>query len=137
MIRTCLTLAACALVLAPMRADARQTSPGAGPVVVLETAKGIIEIETYRFRGHSMSDPGKYRSREELEERKKKDPLMIAKRRLAELGVPEDDVDAIDEAVDKEIEEAVRHADAAEPAKEEVMYRTVHVGATVPEGADR
>ncbi len=97
----------------------------------------FIEIETYRFRGHSMSDPGKYRSREELEERKKKDPLMIAKRRLAELGVPEDDVDAIDEAVDKEIEEAVRHADAAEPAKEEVMYRTVHVGATVPEGADR
>ena len=47
MTRTCLTLAVCALVFAPERAGARQTSPGAGPVVVLETAKGIIEIETY------------------------------------------------------------------------------------------
>lgn len=47
MIRTCLALAVCVLVLGPERADARQTSPGAGPVVVLETARGIIEIETY------------------------------------------------------------------------------------------
>lgn len=47
MIRSCLAAAVCALVLAPAHADARQTSPGAGPVVVLETAKGTIEIETY------------------------------------------------------------------------------------------
>ena len=45
--RFCCAVAVLALLWLPARADARQTSPGAGPVVVLETAKGIIEIETY------------------------------------------------------------------------------------------
>lgn len=100
-------------------AAVKRARDGGGPT--------FIEIETYRFRGHSMSDPGKYRSREELELRKKKDPLLIAKAQLAEAGVSEDDIDAIDEAVDIEIEDAVKFADAAEPAKEEVMFGTVYV----------
>ena len=86
----------------------------------------FIEIETYRFRGHSMSDPGKYRSREELEERKKKDPLIITRDHLLAEGVKEDALDDIDAEVDAEIEEAVRFADQAEPAKEEVMLGTVY-----------
>ncbi len=100
-------------------AAVKRARDGGGPT--------FIEIETYRFRGHSMSDPGKYRSREELELRKKKDPLLIAKAQLAEAGVSDDDIDAIDEAVDIEIEDAVKFADAAEPAKEEVMFGTVYV----------
>ncbi|MBC7174208.1 MAG: pyruvate dehydrogenase (acetyl-transferring) E1 component subunit alpha [Polyangiaceae bacterium] len=91
----------------------------------------FIEIETYRFRGHSMSDPGKYRSREELEERKKKDPLLVIREHMKAAEVPEDAIDAIDEEVDTLIEEAVRFADEAEPAKEEVMRSTVYVGGSV------
>ena len=44
----------------------------------------LIEVRTYRFRGHSMSDPAKYRTAEELEQRKKKDPLHRARTKLEE-----------------------------------------------------
>lgn len=86
----------------------------------------FIEIETYRFRGHSMSDPAKYRSRAELEERKKKDPVAIARRRLLEAGIKQEAIDEIDEEVDEVVDAAVKSADAAEPAKEEVMWSTVY-----------
>lgn len=98
----------------------------------VERARGgggptFIEIETYRFRGHSMSDPGKYRSREELELRKKKDPLVVAKAQLADTGVAPEEIERIEDEVDGEIVEAVRFADAAEPAKEAVMFGSVYV----------
>ena len=82
----------------------------------------FIEIETYRFRGHSMSDPAKYRSRAELEERKKKDPCAIARQRLIEAGISEEALEDLDAEIDAEVDEAVKFADAAEPAKEEVMW---------------
>ena len=82
----------------------------------------FIEIETYRFRGHSMSDPAKYRSRAELEERKKKDPCAVARGRLIEAGVKEEELDDLDAEIDEEIDAAVKHANEAEPAKEEVMW---------------
>ena len=85
----------------------------------------FIEIETYRFRGHSMSDPAKYRSRSELEERKKKDPLVIVRGRLEEAGVKAEELDALEEEIEAEIDEAVKFAGETEPAKEEVMWSTV------------
>lgn len=87
----------------------------------------FIEISTYRFRGHSMSDPAKYRSREELEERKKKDPCLVAHAKLLELGVSITELDELDKSVDAEIEACVRFADESPPAKEEVMWSTVEV----------
>ncbi len=87
----------------------------------------FIEVETYRFRGHSMSDPAKYRSRDELDERKKNDPLIIARTRLMEAGVSEDAIDDVDAEVDDLIDEAVKFADESPPAKEEVMFSTVMI----------
>lgn len=87
----------------------------------------FIEIETYRFRGHSMSDPGKYRTSEELEERKKKDPIRIARDRLRETGADEAALEAIEDEVEEAIEAALKHAEEAPPAKEEVMMSTVTV----------
>ena len=84
----------------------------------------FIEIETYRFRGHSMSDPAKYRSRAELEERKKKDPLHVARLALIELGVNEDAIDDIDGEVDERMDAVVKFADESEPAKASVMFET-------------
>ena len=40
----------------------------------------LVEVLTYRFRGHSMSDPGKYRTKDEIEEWKKRDPLAVGAR---------------------------------------------------------
>lgn len=82
----------------------------------------FIEVETYRFRGHSMSDPAKYRSRAELEERKKKDPCAVARARLIEAGVKEEELEDLDGEIDERIDAAVKHANEAEPAKEEVMW---------------
>jgi len=88
----------------------------------------FIEVQTYRFRGHSMSDPAKYRTRTELEEHKKLDPLAVARARLLEAGVAEDALDGIDEEVDEIVDAAVKFADESEPAKEEVMWGTVMSG---------
>lgn len=85
----------------------------------------FIEIQTYRFRGHSMSDPAKYRSQSELEQRKQQDPVVVTHQRLLELGVQESALDDIASQVDEEIDDAVRFADESEPAREEVMTGTV------------
>jgi pyruvate dehydrogenase E1 component alpha subunit len=62
---------------------------GKGPV--------ILEMMTYRYRGHSMSDPAKYRTREEVQKmREEQDPIEQVKRRLLESGTPEADLKAVD-----------------------------------------
>ncbi len=81
----------------------------------------LIEVRTYRFRGHSMSDPGLYRTREEVAEWKKGDPLVRAKRRLIEeLGVDEEKIKAIAAEVKDEIADAVRFADTS-PASDSYL----------------
>ena len=85
----------------------------------------FIEIETYRFRGHSMSDPAKYRTRTELEQRKQQDPIAVVRDRLLGLGVEESVLDDIDLEVDEEIDAAVRFAEESEPARQDVMMSTV------------
>ena len=87
----------------------------------------FITIETYRFRGHSMSDPAKYRSRDELDEKKKRDPLVVVRDKILASGVKEDLIDDIDAAIDEEIDAALKFAEESEPAKEELMYQTVLV----------
>lgn len=95
----------------------------------------LIEILTYRFRGHSMSDPGKYRTSDEVEERKKKhDPLLHARKKLEADGVSAEDIDAIVSEVEEEVQDAVKFADESEPATEESMHRFVHADPTAREG---
>lgn len=76
-----------------------------------DSAPTLVEIRTYRFRGHSMSDPGLYRTKDELEEWKKRDPLLTARTRLEGLRVSTTEFDAIEEDVRVEIEDAVKFAD--------------------------
>lgn len=86
----------------------------------------LVEIITYRFRGHSMSDPGKYRTAEEVEEQKRSgDPCQIARKQLLDAGVTEDALAQLDAAVEVEVQEAIKFADESEPAKEESMHRFV------------
>ena len=52
----------------------------------------MLEMNTYRYRGHSMSDPAKYRSREEVQDvREKRDPIELIAKRLTESGVTDDE----------------------------------------------
>jgi pyruvate dehydrogenase E1 component alpha subunit len=93
---------------------------GKGPV--------LMELKTYRYRGHSMSDPAKYRSREEVQAvREKSDPIEGLKRVLAESGVSEEALKAIDQDIRKVVGEAADFAESApEPAMEE-LYTDVLV----------
>jgi pyruvate dehydrogenase E1 component alpha subunit len=76
-----------------------------------ESLPTLIEIRTYRFRGHSMSDAGLYRTKEEVEEWKKRDPVSYGRELLARAKMDEKEIVAIEEKVAAEIEEAVKFAD--------------------------
>jgi pyruvate dehydrogenase E1 component alpha subunit len=72
-----------------------------------------IVADTYRFRGHSMSDPLKYRSKEEADRAKLRDPITLYENRLKSQGVIDDQrIEAMWQAVANEIEESTRQADA-------------------------
>ena len=82
----------------------------------------LVEVVTYRFRGHSMSDPGLYRTKEEVEEWKRRDPLNRSRQRLLDLGMEEAALDALEADVKAEIEDAVTFAEDSPPADEYFPY---------------
>jgi pyruvate dehydrogenase E1 component alpha subunit len=83
----------------------------------------LVEVRTYRFRGHSMSDPGLYRTREEVSEWKKRDPVSIARHCLLdELGVDEEEIKVVDAEVKEEIADAVRFSEESPDADEYMPY---------------
>ena len=88
----------------------------------------LVEAETYRYRGHSMSDPGKYRSKEEIEEMMQHDPVLRFARHLTEkTGVPEADLEAIDKDVIAQVDEAVKYAEESPWPGPETLYEDVYV----------
>jgi pyruvate dehydrogenase E1 component alpha subunit len=94
---------------------------GLGPV--------LMECNTYRYRGHSMSDPAKYRTREEVQEqREHHDPIEGLKKTLIEAGKTEDQLKAIDKAIRADVATAADFAETSpEPAPSE-LYTDVLVG---------
>jgi pyruvate dehydrogenase E1 component subunit alpha len=85
----------------------------------------LLEVRTYRYMGHSMSDPlhGVYRTKDEVEEQKKKDPIAQLSHRLQEGGgIDQAGLDALDAEVRAEVEDAVAFADGApDPEPAELM----------------
>ena len=97
------------------------TRGGKGPI--------ILELKTYRYRGHSMSDPAKYRTREEVQEfREHNDPITNAARDLAKLGVAEDELKAIDKQIKDIVVEAAKFAEDAPLPDESELHTDVLVG---------
>jgi pyruvate dehydrogenase E1 component alpha subunit len=92
-----------------LRAAVERARDGGGPA--------LIEVLTYRFRGHSMSDPGKYRTAEELEEFKRSaDPCALARKQLLTSGVAEALLAVLEHEVETEVMDAVRFAEESAPA---------------------
>ena len=82
------------------------TQAGKGPI--------ILELLTYRYRGHSMSDPAKYRSREEVQSyREGRDPIDHASQALQKMGVGEDELKAIDSEIKQIVIDAAKYAEEA------------------------
>jgi pyruvate dehydrogenase E1 component alpha subunit len=88
----------------------------------------LVEIRTYRFRGHSMSDPGKYRTQEELEERKRKDPLLVSRAELEQKGHSEA-LQKIEAEVEDVIADAIRFAEESPEPGPELLESTTYAGA--------
>ncbi|MCK9409197.1 MAG: pyruvate dehydrogenase (acetyl-transferring) E1 component subunit alpha [Bacteriovoracaceae bacterium] len=87
----------------------------------------FIEARTYRYRGHSMSDPGQYRTKEEIEEYKKRDPVeTFGKELIAEGILKETDLEAMDELIKQEVQEAVEFADASPQPSLDVLHNNIY-----------
>jgi pyruvate dehydrogenase E1 component alpha subunit len=93
---------------------------GKGPV--------LLELKTYRYRGHSMSDPAKYRSREEVQAvRDKSDPIEHAKRELEAMGCTEDELKKIDKDIRQIVVEAADYAEQSPEPEAKELYTDVLV----------
>jgi pyruvate dehydrogenase E1 component alpha subunit len=94
-----------------------------------ESLPTLLEIRTYRFMGHSMSDPGHYRTRAEIEQYQERDPIKVFGASLREKGMLDDaGLKEIEGRVREEVERSVKFADSSpEPAPEELF---THIYAT-------
>jgi pyruvate dehydrogenase E1 component alpha subunit len=95
-----------------------------------ESLPTLIEVRTYRFMGHSMSDPGNYRTRAEIEQHQERDPIKVFTTSLKDKGVVDDaQIKEIEDRVRAEVERAVKFADESpEPSPEQLftdIYATV------------
>ncbi|MDF1699127.1 MAG: pyruvate dehydrogenase (acetyl-transferring) E1 component subunit alpha [Saprospiraceae bacterium] len=98
-------------------------SPEAVHEALLKAAKHIrsgkgpyyLEINTYRYRGHSVSDPAKYRTKDELNEYKEKDPIVLIVNKMIDTKLAtQAEIDKIKVAIDQEIEDALKFAEESD-----------------------
>lgn len=87
----------------------------------------ILEVKTYRYRGHSMSDPAKYRSKEEVEQYKERDPLVIIRKTILDNKyVTEADLKEIEQSVKEIVKEAVEFSENSPLPDEGELYTQVY-----------
>ena len=105
---------------------AKRARSGEGPT--------FIEARTYRFRGHSMSDPAKYRTKEELDKARERDPIHVYETLLKERGWIDDaQIDEMRETIKAEIEEAIEFAENAPFPPPEAVYEDITVAPFIPQ----
>jgi acetoin:2,6-dichlorophenolindophenol oxidoreductase subunit alpha len=85
----------------------------------------LVEAETYRYSGHSRADPGAYRPPGELEAWTKKDPLVLYRRRLLDLGFAESALADVERTVERAVDEATEGAKASPPSPVDIVDKDV------------
>ncbi|PAP77717.1 pyruvate dehydrogenase (acetyl-transferring) E1 component subunit alpha [Rubrivirga marina] len=94
-----------------------------------QTKPYFVEVQTYRYRGHSMSDPQKYRTKEEMEAKKNEDPIVRTRLYVLENDLATDEaLDQIDEAVKADVMASVEFAENSPLPDVSTMYEDVFVG---------
>jgi pyruvate dehydrogenase E1 component alpha subunit len=93
----------------------------------------FLEFRTYRYRGHSMSDPQKYRSKEEVEDYKQRDPIEQIRAVILENNLAtEEELDAIDKKIKETVAESVQFAEESEFPDASEAYTDVYVESDYP-----
>ncbi len=100
-------------------AAAERARKGDGPT--------FLEIRTYRYRGHSMSDPAKYRTKEEVEAYKKKDPLEIVKQTILDKKYANEKwLDEVEAEIENEVNESVTFAENSPYPEAQALFEDVY-----------
>lgn len=87
----------------------------------------FLEIKTYRYRGHSMGDPERYRQSEEVKKWQENDPIGIYRRYLVEHGVAgEAELDQLDERIEQEVQAAVHFAETSPEPAPEALFEHIY-----------
>jgi pyruvate dehydrogenase E1 component alpha subunit len=93
----------------------------------------LLEIKTYRYKGHSISDPQKYRTKEEVEEYKGKDPITALLQTMKENGFASDEeIEAINKRVDQAVEESVKFAEESPWPNDDEVLKDVYIDQNYP-----
>ncbi len=92
-----------------------------------ESQPTVIEVRTYRFRGHSMSDPARYRTATEVEDHKVRDPLLRAHQALV-AAVGAERVTSLDAEVEAEVADAVQFAEDSPEPDASLLEPTTYTG---------
>src|SRR5829696_6677300 len=93
----------------------------------------LLEIKTYRYKGHSISDPQKYRTKEEVEEYKNQDPIHALLNTIyTNKMATEEEIKAINERVDAAVEESVKFAEESPWPDDSEVYKDIYVDQNYP-----
>jgi pyruvate dehydrogenase E1 component subunit alpha len=94
----------------------------------------LIEARTYRYRGHSMADPATYRTRDEVEQEKRRDPLdvLVSRMKAAGTEVTQQELEKLESEVAREVEEAVRFAEESPDPGSETIWEDVYASPDDP-----
>ena len=108
------------------REAANRARAGEGPT--------FIDAQTYRYKGHSISDPGKYRHKEELEQAMRNDPILVYENILKERGwIDQEAIDRMYESVKEEIEASIEFAEQSEQPAMDALYEDITVAPFIPQ----
>ena len=104
---------------------AKRAREGDGPT--------LLELKTYRYKGHSISDPQKYRSKDEVDEYKEQDPIVRVLRTILENGyATQAEIDAIDNKVAMLVEESVKFAEESPLPDDSEVYKDIYIDQNYP-----
>jgi pyruvate dehydrogenase E1 component alpha subunit len=93
----------------------------------------LLEIRTYRYRGHSMSDPAKYRTKEEVEEYKKKDPLEQVKATILKNKFADENwLEQVEARIEQEVNASVEFAENSPFPEPSDLYNDVYAEPNYP-----
>jgi pyruvate dehydrogenase E1 component alpha subunit len=93
----------------------------------------LLEFKTYRYKGHSMSDPAKYRTKEELEEYRNQDPIEVVRKTILDNGyATAQHLEEIDNAIKNRVAESVEFAEKSPYPTADELYKDVYVQQDYP-----